>query len=162
MLSKISISEDEEQYHHDLDIKIVPQDDLDPDPAPIPNQKPKWAKNLIKAAGNDIGDPNDRRKKRSQYQSDYVPLCHTASLPTEWCNFFLGRYYVMIANDSQFGPLKNKIVHSIHPLKRRDKSNIQHIERIWKGSHAQKNHDSAWLLDRVADCNNVFKVFYQT
>ena len=43
MLSKISVSEDEEQDQHDLDIDIVPQDDLDPRPAPIPNQKPKWA-----------------------------------------------------------------------------------------------------------------------
>ena len=45
MLSKISISEDEEQDKHDIDIDIVPQDD--PHPPPILNQKPKWAENLI-------------------------------------------------------------------------------------------------------------------
>ena len=65
MLSNISVSEYEEQDRHDLDIDIVPQDDLDPDPSPIPNQKPKWAENLIEATGNDAGDPDDKRRTRS-------------------------------------------------------------------------------------------------
>ena len=43
MLSNISVSNDEEQDQHDLNIEIIPQDDLDPDPAPIRNQKPKWS-----------------------------------------------------------------------------------------------------------------------
>ena len=37
ILSKILVSEDEEHDQHDLDIKIVLQDDLDPYPDPIPN-----------------------------------------------------------------------------------------------------------------------------
>ena len=37
MLSKISISEDEEKDQHDLDIDFIPQYDLDPVLAPIPN-----------------------------------------------------------------------------------------------------------------------------
>ena len=37
MLSKISVSKDEEQDQHYLDIEIVPQDYLDPYPTPIPN-----------------------------------------------------------------------------------------------------------------------------
>ena len=50
--------------------------------------------------------------------------------------------------------------HSIPPTERRDKSNIQQIKRRWKGSHAQsqdvdaqKNHDSAWILHKVGNCN---------
>ena len=121
MLSKILVSEDEEKNQHDLDIKIVPQDDLDPNPTPIPNQKPKWTKKIIEGVGNFVGDPDDRRRMRSQYQNEYVLLSHTASLPTEWCNFFLGRYYVMIANDSQFGSPMRKMDHSIPPPERREK-----------------------------------------
>ena len=65
MLYNISISEDEEQDRHDLDIEIVPQDDLDPDPTSIPNQKPKWAQNLIETVWNGAGNPDDIRKSRS-------------------------------------------------------------------------------------------------
>ena len=83
MLSKILVSEYEEQYQHDLDIDIVPQDDVDPYPTPIPNQNPKWDKNLTNAARNDVGDLDDKRRMRSQYQSEYVALSHTASLPTK-------------------------------------------------------------------------------
>ena len=67
MLSNISVSEYEEQYPHDIDIDIVPQDDLDPDPSPIPNQNPKWDENLIEETENVTGDPDDRRRMRSQY-----------------------------------------------------------------------------------------------
>ena len=119
-----------------LNIDIVPQDDIDPDQAPIPNQKPKWDEKLIEATGNVGGDPDNRRITRSQYQNEHVALSHIASLPIAWCNKLLGRCYLMIANDSQFSPLQNKMDHSIPPLERRDKSNIQQIERRWKGSHA--------------------------
>ena len=51
----------------------------------------------------------------------------------------------------------NKMDHSIPPSERRHKSNIQQIGRRWKGSraqsqdaNAQKNHDFAWMLHRVA------------
>ena len=67
MLYKISVSEDEEQDQHDLDIEIVPQDDPYPDPTPLLNQKPKRVEKLIEEVGNDAGDPYDRRKIRSQY-----------------------------------------------------------------------------------------------
>ena len=80
MLSKILVSEDEEQNQHYLDIEIVPQDD--PNPAPILNQKTKWDENIIEAARSDAGDPDDRRKMRSQYQNEYVALSHTAALTT--------------------------------------------------------------------------------
>ena len=74
----------------------------------------------------------------------------------------------MIANDPQFVQLKNKMDHSIPPLERRDKSNIQQIRRRWKGSHAQfqdvdaqKNHDSTWLLHIATICNKILQVFTQ-
>ena len=103
---------------------LILQDDLDLDPTPISNQMPKWAKKLIEAVGNDVGDPDDRIKARSRYQNEYVALSHTCLLPTEWCNKLPGRCYLMIANDPQFGPLKNKMDHSILPLEIRDKRNI--------------------------------------
>ena len=67
VLSKISDSEDEEQDQHDLDIEVVPHENLDPNLAPIPNQwpKPKWAQKLIEAAGNGPGNLDDRRRTRS-------------------------------------------------------------------------------------------------
>ena len=67
MLSKILVSEDEEQYQHDIDIEIIPQDDLDQDPTLISNQKPKLVENLIETTRNVVGDPDDRRRTRSQY-----------------------------------------------------------------------------------------------
>ena len=86
MLYKFLVSKYEEQDQHDIDIEIIPQDDLDPDPAPILNKKPKWAKNLIEAVENGVGNQYDRRRTRSQYQNEHIALSHTTSLPTEWCN----------------------------------------------------------------------------
>ena len=86
MLSIHSVPEDEEQEQHDLDIDIVPQDYLNLDSTPIPNQKPKWAQNLIEAVKNVDGNPDDRRRTRSQYQNEHVALSHSVSLPSEWCN----------------------------------------------------------------------------
>ena len=83
MLSNISVSEDEEQDQHDLDIEIIPQDDLGLDPNPIMNHKPKWAQNIIEVVGNGVGNPDDRRRTRSQYQNEHVALSHIASLSTE-------------------------------------------------------------------------------
>ena len=116
MLSNISISEDDKQDQHEFDIDIAPQYDIDPDPTPIPNHKPKWDEKLIKEARNVVADLDDRRKARYQYKKEYVALSHTASLPTERCNKIIGRCYLMITNDPQFGPLKNKMDHSIPPL----------------------------------------------
>ena len=65
---------------------------LDPYPIPIPIQKPKpiWAQKLINAAGNGAGDPEDRRRIRSQYQNEHVALSLIDSLSTVWCNKVLG------------------------------------------------------------------------
>ena len=84
MLFKISVSGDAEQYQHDLYIDIVPQDDLDPNPSRILNQKPKWAQNLIEATRNGVGNPYDRRRMRSWYHKEHVSLSHRTSLPIEW------------------------------------------------------------------------------
>ena len=65
VMSNVSNSEDEEQYKNDFDIEIGTQENLDPYPKPIPNQKPKWAQNLIKSPRNVVGDPYDRRRTRS-------------------------------------------------------------------------------------------------
>ena len=81
MLSKISVLEDEEQDQHDLDIEIEPQEN--PDPTPIPNQRPKWAQNLIEATLNVVGDPDDRRRTRSQYQNEHVSLSQRSLLSPE-------------------------------------------------------------------------------
>ena len=45
ILSYVSNSYEEEQYQHDLDIEAVPHENLDRDPAPIPNQclNPTWS-----------------------------------------------------------------------------------------------------------------------
>ena len=64
MLSKISVSEHEEQDQHDIDIEIVPQDDLDPYPSNILNQNPKWDEKLIEAAGNGVWNPDGRIRMR--------------------------------------------------------------------------------------------------
>ena len=47
ILSHVSYLDEEKQDQHDLDIEVVPHENLDPDP--IPNQwpKPKWAQKLI-------------------------------------------------------------------------------------------------------------------
>ena len=62
IFSHVSYSYDEEQDQHDLDIEVIPHENLDPNPSPIPNQwpKPKWAQNLIEVAGNGAGNPDDK------------------------------------------------------------------------------------------------------
>ena len=81
VLSNVSDSEDEEQDQHDIDIEIEHQNDLDPYLAPIPNQKPKWAQKLIEAARNVVGDLDDRRRARYQYQNEHVALSYSISIP---------------------------------------------------------------------------------
>ena len=68
-MSYVSDSYEEEQDQHDLNIEVVPHENLDPYPAPIPNQwpKPKWAQNIIEADGDGAGNPKDRRRTWSQY-----------------------------------------------------------------------------------------------
>ena len=60
VLSNVFDSKDQEQDQHDLDIEIDPQEDLDP--SPIPNQKPKWAQNLIEEAMDIARDLDDTKK----------------------------------------------------------------------------------------------------
>ena len=44
LLSNISnLDSDEEEYQHDLDIELTPQEDLDLDPISISSQHPKWS-----------------------------------------------------------------------------------------------------------------------
>ena len=68
ILSHVSYSNEEEQYGNYIHIEVVPHDNIDPNPAPIPNQwpKPKWAQNLIEVAWNVVGDRDDRRRTRSK------------------------------------------------------------------------------------------------
>ena len=93
ILSHVSYSDEEEQDQHGLDIEVVPHENLDLDPTPIPNQwpKPKWAQNLIEAAKDSVGNPEDKRRTRSQFQNEHVALSHTASLSIEWCNKLPGK-----------------------------------------------------------------------
>ena len=86
ILSHVLDSDEEEQDQHDLDIEVIPHENLDPYPAPIPNQwpKPKWAQKVIESEGNGARNPYDRRRTRSQYYNEHVSLSHIASLPTEW------------------------------------------------------------------------------
>ena len=58
-MSHVSDSYEEEQDQHDLDIEVVPHENLDPDPTPIANQrlKSKWTQNFIEAAGDGAGNP---------------------------------------------------------------------------------------------------------
>ena len=67
ILSHVSYLDKEEQDQHDLDIDVVPHQDLDLDPSSIPNQrtKPKWAQNLIEVAGDGICNLEDKRRTRS-------------------------------------------------------------------------------------------------
>ena len=64
----VSYSDEEDHIQHDPVIEIESQEILDPDPVPIPNQKPKpiWAQKLLDAARSGVGVPEDKRT-RSQY-----------------------------------------------------------------------------------------------
>ena len=48
-----------------------------------------------------------------------------------------------LVNDQQFGPLKNKIDHSIPPPEIRNTKNIHQIGRKLRGSHAQSQNVAA-------------------
>ena len=138
-MSYVSDSDEEEQDQHDLDIKVVPHENLDPDPDPILNKwrKPKWAQNLIEAARDGVGNLEDRRRTRSQYQNEHVSLSLSDSFPIEWCKKLPGKFYMMIENDQLFGPQKKKIDHSLPLPYIRNTYNIHHIRRTLRGSHAQ-------------------------
>ena len=69
LLSNISYSDSEEEKdQHDFDIELTPQRYLDLDPTSTSFKQPKWAQRLIEAARNGAGDPDDKRRTRSQYQ----------------------------------------------------------------------------------------------
>ena len=125
VLSHVSDLDEEDQEQHDPIIEAEPHDILDPDPVSIPNQRPnpRWAQNLIDAAGDGAGNPKDKRRNRSQYQNEHVSICLIDFLPTEWCNKIPGKCYMMIANDQPFDPQKKKIGHSL-PLPYRINTHI--------------------------------------
>ena len=56
---------------------------------------PKWAKQLIEAAGDGAGDPYDKRRTRSQYQKESAALSHIDPL-------LYGRYFMMLGLDPQY------------------------------------------------------------
>ena len=58
---------EEESTQFDPDIELTTQMDLDPYLASTSFQWPKWAKQLIEAAGDGVGDPNEKRRTRFQY-----------------------------------------------------------------------------------------------
>ena len=68
-LSHVSDSDEEEHDQPDLGIEVEPHEILDLDPTSIPKQrhKPRWAQMLIVVAGDGDGNPEDRRRIRSQY-----------------------------------------------------------------------------------------------
>ena len=61
--------DEEDQDQHDPVIEVEPHEILDPDPTPIPNQRPKprWAQQIIDVAVDGAGNIEDRRITRSQY-----------------------------------------------------------------------------------------------
>ena len=85
----------EEPSQHDPEIELTPQRDLDPDPASTSFQQPKWAKQLIEAVVDGVGDPYDKRRTRSQYQKESVVLSHIDPL-------LYGRYFMMLGLDPQY------------------------------------------------------------
>ena len=74
---------DDEEYRHDIDIEFTPQENLDIYMTSIPSQQPKWAQKLSKAAREVVGNPDDRRRMRSQYHNEYVALSHIDPLLPE-------------------------------------------------------------------------------
>ena len=57
-----------------FDVDDEPQEYPYLDPTLAPNQRPKWAQNLIEETRNSVGDPDDRRRTRSQYQDENLAL----------------------------------------------------------------------------------------
>ena len=152
----VSNSNKQDQVQHDVVIEAEPHEILDLDPTPIPNQipKPRWAQNIIDAVGDGAGNPEDRRRTRSQYQNEDVALSLTDSLPTDWCNKVPGKCYMMVANDQLFGPQKKKNDLSLHLPYRRNTYHIHQIIRTMRVSHAH-------LQDVVAQKNHVVAQSYK-
>ena len=100
-MAHVSDSYDVEHDQHELDIEVVPHENLYPNHTIIPNQwpKPKWVQKLIEAARDGVRNPEDRRRTWSQYQNEHVALSLTYLIPTKWCNKIIGWCYLMIAND---------------------------------------------------------------
>ena len=65
----VSDLDEEDQDQHDPVIEVESHEILDPDPTPIPNQRPKprWAQQIIDVAVDGAGNIEDRRITRSQY-----------------------------------------------------------------------------------------------
>ena len=60
-------SDEEDQIQHDLVIEAEPHEILDPDPTPIPKQRPnpRWTQQLGVTAGDGVENPEDRRRTGS-------------------------------------------------------------------------------------------------
>ena len=80
-MTNVSDSEYEGNYNHENDNDIESQEYPDLGPTNFQNQRPKWAQNLIEAAGNVAVDLDDKRRTRSQYQNEHVTLYNLVSLP---------------------------------------------------------------------------------
>ena len=82
----LQVSDSDEEYHiqHDPIIETESQEILDPNPVPIPNQKPKPRRDqkLRNEARSGAGDPKDIRRTRSQYQNENVSLSHIVFSPS--------------------------------------------------------------------------------
>ena len=93
LLSNISDSDSEEEDdQHDFDIEFTSQRDLYLDPASTSSQQPKWAQWLIKVVGDVDGDPDDKRRKKTQYQKENVALSHIDPLLPDRFFMMLGSY----------------------------------------------------------------------
>ena len=82
-LLHVSDSDEEDQYQRDPIIETESHEILEPNPISIPaqNPKPRWAQNLIDAAGYGARNPEDKRRIRSQYQNEHAALSLTDLLP---------------------------------------------------------------------------------
>ena len=81
LLSNISNSDSkEEEYQYDFDIEFTPQRDLDLDPTSTSSYQLKWSQHLIEVAGDGAGDPDDKKRMRSQCQKENVAPSHTYPL----------------------------------------------------------------------------------
>ena len=56
----------------------------------VPNPRSKWDQKLIEVVGNNVGDPIDRRRTRSQFQDENLALSYTDPLLLERCYMMLG------------------------------------------------------------------------
>ena len=73
----------------DISLQQSSNDESEPE---LKNHLPTWAQNTLSSAGDNIGNPDDQRRTRSDFQSAGIALSCSDNLLSKTCCFLISLY----------------------------------------------------------------------